>query len=148
MNTKAQLEAALKDAMRSHDDLRKRTIRMVLSAVQFAEIERGSPLEEPAVVAIVQKEVKSRREAIEEAQRANRPDLVQASQAEIGVLEQFLPQQMSPAELESLARAAIAETGATSPQAMGQVMKVLMPRLQGRAPGDQVSAVVRRLLQG
>jgi uncharacterized protein len=148
MNTKAQLEAALKDAMRSHDDLRKRTIRMVLSAVQFAGIERGSPLEEPAVVAIVQKEVKSRREAIEEAQRANRPDLVQASQAEIGVLEQFLPQQMSPAELESLARAAIAETGATSPQAMGQVMKVLMPRLQGRAPGDQVSAVVRRLLQG
>ena len=147
MDTKTQLENALKDALRAGDDLRKRTLRMCLSAVRLAEIEKGAPLEESAVIAILQKEIKARQESIEDARRAGRPDLEQASQDEISVLQDFLPRQLSAQELEDLARQAIAESGATGPREMGQVMKILIPRLGGRASGDQASQVVRRLLQ-
>jgi uncharacterized protein YqeY len=147
MATKAQLESDLKEAMRANDDLRKRTLRMAISAIRLAEVEKGAALDENAILAILQKEVKTRQEAIAEARRANRPDLEEASQAEIAVLESYLPKALSPEELENLARQAVAEVGATSPQQMGQVMKVLMPRLQGRATGDQASQVVRKLLQ-
>ncbi len=147
MITKAQLESALKDAMRSGDEVRKSTIRMVLSAVRLSEVEKGGPLDEAGLLAVLQKEVKSRRESIADAQKANRADLVSASEAEIVVLETFLPKSMPPEELESLARQAVAEVGATSVREMGQVMKVLIPRLQGRATGDQASQAVRKLLQ-
>ena len=147
MNTKNQLENALKDAMRAGDDLRKRTIRMALSTIRLAEIDKGAPLDEAAVLSILQKEIKSRQEAIEDARRANRPDLVESSQAEIAVLQEFLPKQLTMEELEALAKQVIAEVGATNVREMGQVMKVLVPRLEGRAPGDQASQVVRRLLQ-
>ena len=147
MTTTAQLESDLKDAMRANDDLRKRTLRMALSAIQYAEVEGGAALDEKAILAILQKEVKMRQEAIAEAQYANRPDLEEASKAEIAVLAPYLPKSFSSEELESYAKQAIAEVGATSPQEMGKVMKVLMPRLQGRATGDQASQVVRRLLQ-
>jgi uncharacterized protein YqeY len=147
MVTKAQLESDLKEAMRLNDDLRKRTLRMAISAIRLAEVEKGAALDEEAILTILQKEVKSRQEAIAEARRANRPDLEEASKAEIGVLESYLPKAFSPEELENLARQAIAEVGATSPQQIGQVMKVLMPRLQARATGEQASQVVRKLLQ-
>ena len=146
MTSKLQLESALKDAMRAQDDLRKRTLRMALSSIRLLEIEKGSELNDQAVTSILQKEVKIRQEAIDEAQRAGRPDLVQASQAEIAILEEFLPSQMSPTELEELARQVITELGATSQREMGQVMKALMPRLAGRASGEQASQVVRKLL--
>ena len=144
--TKAQLEAALKEAMRQQNELHKRTLRMALSAMRLAEIEKGASLDEPALLAILQKEVKCRQEALSEAQRAGRVDLEADARAEIGVLEGFLPRQLSAEELENQASQAIAELGATSLKDMGQVMKVLMPRLHGQAPGDQVSQVVRRLL--
>jgi uncharacterized protein YqeY len=147
MTTKTLLENALKDAMRAGDDLRKRTLRMAISAIRMAEIDKGGALDENAILAILQKEVKSRQESIADAQRANRPDLEAASQDEIEILEGFLPKQLSLEELESLARQAIAEVGATSPREMGQVMKILIPRLQGRATGDQASQAVRKLLQ-
>jgi hypothetical protein len=147
MSTKSQLESALTDAMRSGDDLRKRTLRMALSAIRLAEVDKGTNLDDAAVLSLLQKEIKTRQESIEDARRANRPDLEEASQAEIAVLQEFLPKQLSPEELEALAKEAIAEVGATSVKEMGQVMKVLVPRLQGRAPGDQASQVVRRLLQ-
>lgn len=147
MTLKSQLESALKDAMRSGDDVRKRTLRMALSNIRLIEIDKGVTLEDQAVMAILQKEIKSRHESISDAQRANRPDLIAESQAEIQVLEGFLPKALTAEELEQLARQAIAEVGATSPREMGQVMKVLMPRLQGKATGDQASQVVRNLLQ-
>lgn len=134
--------------MKSGDDVRKRTLRMALAAIRFAEIEKGhQTLDESAVLAILQKEIKSRQESIAEAQRANRPELEADTRAEVSVLEVFLPRPFSAEELEAMARQVIAEVGATSPREMGQVMKVLMTRLQGRASGDQVSAVVRTLLQ-
>ncbi len=143
-----QLEITLKDAMRSQDDLRKRTVRMALSAIRLAEIENGKPLDEAGLLAIIQKEIKSRREAIADARQANRPDLIAASEDEIKVLETFLPQQLTPKELETLARQAIVEAGAASPADMGKVMKLLTPRLMGRATGAQASQLVRQLLQG
>jgi uncharacterized protein YqeY len=147
MTTKVQLETALKESLRSGDEVRKNTIRMVLSAVKLTEIEKGNPLDETGIDSILQKEVKSRRESIADAQRANRSDLIAAAEVEIAILEGYLPKAMSSEELEALARQAIQETGATSVREMGQVMKILMPRLQGRASGDQASQVVRQLLQ-
>jgi hypothetical protein len=144
--TKAGLESSLKEAMRSGDTVLKNTLRMVLSAIRLVEVEKGKPIDEQGLVAILHKEVKSRRESIADAQRAGRADLVSASEAEIHILEEFLPKSLSPEELESLARQAIAEAGAVSVREMGQVMKLLMPRLQGRVTGDQASQVVRRLL--
>lgn len=147
MDTKTKLETALKDAMKAGDEVRKRTIRMALAAIKQAEIDRQTALDEAAVIAILQKEVKLRKEALEEARTANRPDLAAAAEAELAVVGEFLPQGLSEQELRSLAEAAIAETGAASPADMGKVMKVLMARVAGRAPGDQVSALVRQLLQ-
>lgn len=147
MTTRVELENALKDAMRAHDDLRKRTLRMVIAAIKLAEIERGANLDETAIASIIQKEIKSRHESIADAQKANRPEMIAAARDEIAILEGYLPKALPAEELEALARAVIAEVGATSPKEMGQVMKVLMARLQGRAGGNEANAVVRRLLQ-
>jgi uncharacterized protein YqeY len=146
MSIKEQLQSRLKDAMRAGDDLNKRTLRMAISAIRLAEIDKGSELDDSAVIAILQKEVKSRQESIEEAQQAGRPELADAAQQEIEVLKAFLPEQLSPEELEAMAKQVIAEVGATSMREMGTVMKVLVPRLEGRATGQQANQVVRKLL--
>lgn len=148
MTTKIELDNNLKEAMRSGDDVRKRTLRMVLSAIKQAEIDKRQAVDEPGIAAILQKEIKTRQEAIVDAQHANRPELVAATEAEISILEQFLPEGLQPEELEDLAKQVINEVGAVSLKDMGQVMKALLPRLQGRVPGDQASSVVRKLLQG
>lgn len=147
MTTKRQIEEALKEAMRSKDDVRKRTLRMVLSSAKLAEVEKGGDLDEAGLISVLQKEVKSRREAIADAQRAGRPDLVEDAEAEIQVLNEFLPEPISTEKLELMAKEAIDEVGATSMREMGQVMKILMPRLQGQATGEQASQIVRKLLQ-
>ena len=148
MELKNKLETALKEAMRSNNEVTRRTIRMVLSAVKFAEVDKGIVLDDTALLGIIQKEVKSRNEAISEAQRANRNDLVEANQAEITVLETFLPKQLSQTEVDEMVRQAIAEAQASSMTDMGKVMKVLMPKLQGRVAGDVISQTVRKHLSG
>jgi hypothetical protein len=148
MTVKSQLENSLKDAMRSGDDLRKRVLRMAMAAIKQVEIDKRITLDDPATLAILQKELKSRHETIADAERANRPDIIAAARDEITVLEDYLPKALSPQELEDLAHQAIQEAGATSPAHMGAVMKLLMPRIQGRAPGDAASQVVRKLLMG
>lgn len=147
MTTKLQLEEALKEAMRSRDDVRRRTLRMVLTAIKLSEVEKGEDLDNSEIMAILQKEVKSRRESVTDAQRAGRSDLVEAAEAEIKVLEEYLPEQLTSDQLEIMAKEAIDEAGATSIREMGQVMKVLMPRIQGQATGEQASQIVRKLLQ-
>lgn len=147
MDTKEKLEIALREAIRAGDDVRKRSIRMLLAAVRQVEIDRQVKLDEVAVLGIIQKEIKTRKESVEEARRANRPDIVAATDAEIVVLQAYLPEALGADEIKKMVEAAIAEAGASSPVDMGRVMKLLMPRLAGRAPGDQVSAVVRQLLQ-
>lgn len=147
MSIKSQLENDVKDAMRAHDDQRRNTLRMALAAIKFAEIEGGAALDDAAVMAILQKEIKSRRETIIDAERAGRAATTSEVNAEIAILEAYLPKQLSPEELERLVREAIADVGATSAREMGQVMKVLVPRLQGRATGNEASQAVRKLLQ-
>jgi uncharacterized protein len=147
MDKKAQLEAGLKEAMRSGDQLKKRTLRMVIASIRLAEIEKKTSIDNHVVLAILQKEVKARQEAIEETQKANRPELAQAAREEIEVLQAYLPKPLSDAELEALSQDAIREAQASSPADMGRVMKVLIPRLEGRASGDRASQTVRRLLQ-
>ncbi len=146
MDTQKQIESDFKDAMRAGDDLRKRTYRLVLSAIKLAEIDKGKSLEEPDVLVIIQKEIKSRRESIADAERADRADIVAEAEAEINILEAYLPQPLTQDEIEAMANEAIAEVGATSPKELGMVMKVLMPRVQGRADGSLVSQIVRQLL--
>jgi uncharacterized protein YqeY len=147
METKLLLENALREAMKAGDDVGKRTIRMVLAAVRQVEIDKQIKLDETAVLGIIQKEIKIRREAVEEARKANRADIVAATEAEIKVLTAYLPKSLSEEELKSLAEATITEMGATGMSDMGKVMKLLIPRVAGRASGDQISSTVRQLLQ-
>ena len=147
MSLKSELEDALKDAMRAKDKPRKSTLRMALSAVKLAEGERRDELEDEAVLRILQKEVKSRRELIEDAEKADRPDMVREAEAEIKILEGYLPQALSSDELQTLVVEAIAEVGASAPGDMGNVMKVIIPKVAGRADGGQISQIVRETLQ-
>lgn len=147
MDLKTLLENNLKDAMRTNNDLQRRTLRMVLAAIKLAEVEKGQPLDDTAVIAILQKEIKGRNEAINDAQRAGRADLIAENQAEIGVLESYLPKQMSDQELHELVSSVISELGASSPADMGKVIKASLVKVAGRAPNDRVSALVRQLLQ-
>ena len=146
MELKTQLQEAMKEAMKSGDKVRKLTVSMALAAIKQVEVDKRVALDDVAVIALLQKEVKNRREAIADAQKANRADLIEANEAEIKVLETFLPKAMPAEELRALVQAAIAETGAAAPSDMGKVMKVVMPKVAGRAPNDQVSAMVKELL--
>jgi len=146
MDIKTQLNESVKDAMKSGDEVRKRTLRMVLAAVKQVEVDKRTALDDLAVVALIQKEIKNRREAIEEAKTANRPDLIGENEIEITVLEAFLPKAMPAEELRALVQAAIAETGASAPSDMGKVMKIVMPKVAGRAPNDMISSAVKELL--
>ncbi|RJP50311.1 MAG: GatB/YqeY domain-containing protein [Anaerolineaceae bacterium] len=146
MDTKTKLNEAMKNAMKSGDEVGKRTIRMVIAAIKQAEVDRQTTLDDLTVTSLIQKEVKNRREAIEEAKKANRPDLISGNEDEIKVLEEFLPKAMPAEELRALVEAAIAEAGASAPGDMGKVMKIVMPKVAGRAPNDMISATVKELL--
>lgn len=146
MTTKQQLETALLDAMRASDGVAKRTIRMVLTSIKLEEVARLSSLDEAQVATILHKEVKLRREAIEDAKKANRPDLIADNEDEIRVLETFLPKQLSETELNKMAQAVIEEVKAASMADMGKVMKTLLPKIQGQASNELASQVVRQLL--
>jgi uncharacterized protein len=147
METRQKLDEELKNAMRSGDNMRKQNVRMIMSAIRLAEVEKGGKLDEAGVITIVQKELKSRIEALEDAKKANRPDLVEHAEVEMKFLETFLPKQLSEDELAILVKQAISDTAATGPADMGKVMKALMPRVQGVTTGDQVSKMVRKMLQ-
>jgi len=147
MNIKTQLNDSMKDAMKAGDEVRKRTVRMVLAAIKQAEVDKRTELDEMAVVNLIQKEVKNRRESLDEAKKANRVDLVEENEAEIKVLEVFLPKAMPEEELMDIVKAAISETGASTPADMGKVMKIVMGKVAGRAPNDRISSTVRELLQ-
>jgi uncharacterized protein YqeY len=148
MELKTRLESDLKNAMRTKDELGKRTLRLALTNIRLAEVEKGHVLDEAALIGLLQKEIKSRSESIADAERARRQDLIPDLMAEAQFLQSYLPQALSAEELESMARQAILEAGASGPAQMGAVMKILIPRLQGRASGNEASQAVRRLLGG
>jgi len=147
MVRKEDLQSELQDAIRSGDSLKKDTLRLALSSIKLVEVEKRGPLDEGGILSVLQKEAKLRHEAIEEAKTAGREDLLDELNASLKIIESYLPHPLNEKEVIQLAQEAISETGAGSPKEMGQVMKVLMPRIQGRADGKMVSGVVRSLLQ-
>ncbi len=148
MDKKQELQQALTAAMKARDEDTKRTLRLVMSSIKLAEVEAGGELDEDRILGILQKEVKTREDTIAESKRAGREDLVKLAEAEMVILNRFLPQQMDLEALKSLAQGVITETGATGMRDMGEVMKQLLPKLEGRASGSDASKVVRELLQG
>jgi len=143
-----RIESAMRDAMRARDAQRTQTLRMAMAAAHNVRIARGGELSDADVVDVLTKQVKQRRESIAMYRDAGHEDRAAAEEAEAAILAEFLPEQLSEAAIESLARQAIADTGASAPGDMGRVMGKLAPATKGRADGRMVSDVVRRLLAG
>lgn len=141
-----QITAEMQQAMKAHDTVRRDTLRLVLAAAKNLEKEVGHVPDDAEMLAVIQREAKRRRESIEEFGRGGRPDLVAIEQAELAILETYLPQQMTREEIEVAARAAIAALGVQEKSQMGLVMRTLMPELKGRADGRLVNQVVQELL--
>jgi len=150
MALKERLRGDLTTAMKARDELTASTLRMVLTAITNEEVagKQARELSDDDVVRVLTREAKKRREAHDAYTQAGREELAAREQAELGVIDTYLPQQLTDAELAALIDAAVAETGASEPKAMGQVMKVLQPRIAGRADGAKVAAEVRRRLGG
>jgi uncharacterized protein len=145
-NPKTQLQDALKTAMVNKENFRRDVIRIALSEVKQIEVDQRKTLADDEVIAVLQREVKKRRESIEEAQGVGRDDIVVQVQAEVEILQEFLPEQLSRDEIVAFTREAIAQSGATSAKEMGKVMAVLMPKMKGVADGKLVNEIVRELL--
>src|SRR3954465_11950817 len=148
MSLKERLRADLTSAMKSRDELVSATLRMALTAITMEEVagKQARQISDDEVVTVLTREAKKRREAAEAFDGAGREELAARERAEGEVLAEYLPAQLSDDELAELVRAAIAQTGAAGPQAMGQVMKVVQPQVFGRAEGGRVAAEVRRQL--
>ena len=146
MDYETILKNDLYAAMRANDTLRKRVIRLLISSIELAEVAKGSKLTDSEFIALVQKEIKTKNDTIVDAEKANRPEMVKEQLEEIKVLEAYLPKQLSEAELVQLAEEVIQETGATSPKDLGKVLKVLIPKLAGRATNQDASRVVKDCL--
>lgn len=146
MSLKEQLTNDMKEAMKAHDKDRLAVIRMVRGAVRQQEIDGKKELGDEDVLAVIGKEVKMRRDSIEEFRKGGREDLVEKTEAEIAVLMPYLPAQLSEEEIRGLVQAAVEQTGAASQKDMGKVMGVLMPKVKGRADGKTVNAIVRSML--
>ena len=148
MSLKARVTDDMKTAMRAKETVRLGTIRLLLAAIKQKEIDERIELDDAAVSSIVEKLIKQRKDSISQFQAAGRDDLVAAEQAELVVLQAYLPEQLSAAEVEAAVTAAIAESGASSAKDMGKVMGLLKPRLAGRADMGQVSALIKARLAG
>lgn len=143
---KQKLTDDLKQAMRSGDKIRRSTIRLLMAAIGNAEIARRAPLEDTGILGIIAKEIRQRRESIEAFQQGNRQDLVAQEEAELAVLQEYLPQQMTRQEIVEAARRVIEEVGAQGPGDKGKVIPKLMAQLKGRAEGREINEVVTELL--
>ena len=148
MNVKEQLQADLKTAMLNKDELRKNVIRFTIAAIKNAEIAKPDhELTEAEMLAILTTEVKRRKDTLTELEKANRPELLNEETAQLEVLMQYLPKQMSRAEIVAAAQAVMTEINANGQQATGQIMKRLMADLKGKADGKLVSEVVNELMK-
>jgi uncharacterized protein YqeY len=148
MTLKARITADMKDAMRAHDVARLSTIRLLQAAIKQREVDERIELTDADVLGILDKMVKQRRDSITAFEAGHRADLAAVEAAEIAVLQAYLPQPLTPAEIDALVAEAIAATGATGLPGMGKVMAALKPRLAGRADLGAVSAQVRTRLAG
>lgn len=146
---KQQLKEELKQSMLAKDSVKTSTLRMLISALGYYEIQKGGAGYEATdedVLSVIQKEAKQHKDSIEQFKNAGRDDLVEKEEAELKILEAYLPEQMSEDEIRKLVSEAIAQTGASSPADMGKVMGALMPKTKGKADGALVSKIVREEL--
>lgn len=150
MALKEQLAHDLTDAMRASDEVRKSTLRMLMTAINSAEVagSERKTLSDEQVMQVIAKQVKQRRESIEEFGKAGRQDLVDKESAELKVLQAYMPEQLGRDAIAAEVKQAMEETGASGPADKGKLMKVLMPRLSGKAEGRDINAVVTELLGG
>jgi uncharacterized protein len=146
MSLADRIQADLTAAMKARDEMRLATLRLVRSAMQYAQVEKRAELTDDDVIGVLSKQAKQRRESAEEFRKGGRPELAAKEEAEAAIIVEYLPQQMSEAEIRSLVADAIAATGASLPKDMGKVMGWLSPRTKGRAEGRQVSEIVREAL--
>lgn len=147
MSLKQQLQDDLKEAMRGGDAARRDVLRLMMAAIKQAEVDGQKTLDDAGVQEVLTKQAKQRRESITDYENAGRADLAAGEQAELTIIEVYLPQMMSEAEVRAVAAALIAELGVTDAKGMGQVMGRLMAQLKGKADGRLVNQVVRDLLQ-
>ena len=146
---KARILEDVKEAMRARDKARLGTLRMVTAAIKQREVDqRVSPLDDASVVAVLEKMLKQRRESAAQYESAGRNDLAAAERDEIAIIEQYMPQALDPAEVDAMIETAIDDAGAATMKDMGRVMRLLKPRMQGRADMGAVSAAVRARLSG
>jgi hypothetical protein len=143
-----RLREDLNQALRKGDKTRLSVIRLLISNINNAQIAKGAPVDDGDVVAVMNKQARQHRESIDAFRKGNRPDLTAKEEAELAVLTEYLPQQMSRDEIVAVARKVIEEVGAHSPGEKGKVMSKLMPHLKGKAPGAEINAVVTELLAG
>ncbi|MFA5515511.1 MAG: GatB/YqeY domain-containing protein [Desulfuromonadales bacterium] len=149
MSLHERLNESMKEAMRARDALRLSAIRLVRTAIKNREIEARQPLDDQGIVVVLSSLVKQRRESAQMYRENDRVDLAEKEELELAVIQEFLPTQLSPAEIEGFIEAAVADTGANSIKDMGQVMKIVTARTTGRADGRQVSELVKaRLTRG
>ncbi len=141
-----KLSADLKQAMRDRDENRKVALRLLRAAIVNEEVEKGHTLDDAEVMAVAARQARQRRESIEAFRAGGRQDLVAQEEAQLQVLTDYMPQQMTRDEVVQAARESIQAVGATGPGDLGAVMRDLMPRLKGRAEGSLVNQVVRELL--
>ena len=146
MSLKQQITEDMKTAMRAGDTKRRDAIRLLLAAIKQREVDERIELDDAAVVAVIEKMLKQRRDSISQYEAAQRQDLADAEKYEVGVLQAYMPQALSEADVESAVAEAIASTGAKGQPDMGKVMAVLKPKLAGRADMGKVSALVKTRL--
>ncbi len=146
MSLKEQIDNDLKQGIKNKDKLRTDTLRGLKSAIRYAEIEAGSELDEAGMLTVIAKQAKQRRDSIAEFEKAKRADLVEKEAAELAILEEYLPAQLSEEEIREKARSIISDLGVTDMTGLGQVMKQLMAELKGQADGKVVNQIVRQLL--
>jgi uncharacterized protein YqeY len=139
LSIKARLQEDIKAAMRSKESERLTTLRLVTAAIKQKEVDERIELDDAAVLSVLEKMIKQRKDSISQFTAGNRQDLVAKEQAELDILAAYMPEQMSEADLDAAIASAIAESGAAGPQAIGKVMALLKPRLAGRADMSQVS---------
>lgn len=148
MPLKDRLDEDLKSAIRAQDALRRNVLRSLRSEVHNEEIAQQKPLDDDdAIIGVISRQVRQRRESISEFRKGNRDDLVQREESELAVLLEYLPQQLTPEEIADLARQAVSEVGARGPGDKGRVMGKLMPNVRGRADGSVVNEVVTGILE-
>ena len=146
MSLKAQIQEDIKTAMKARESFRLATLRLLSAAIKQKEVDERVEVDDAAVLAIVEKLIKQRKDSISQFEKAGRQDLVDAETAEMAVLTAYLPAQLSEAEITAAIDAAIASTGAAGPKDMGKLMGVLKPQLAGKADMGKVSALVKAKL--